>query len=874
MQFFGRIFSRRRRYTDLSVSIHEHLQEQVEELMDGGMERGEAERTARRRFGNLALTEERSRQMWQFQTLESSLADLSFALRQLRKQRGMTAVILLTLALSVGAATAVFSVAYAVLVDPFPYKDVRTLVTPKLCAPEQAHCFWDTYTPAQFVQIEQNTTFFAGVTASTVGNVTITGEDEAQQIRGNYISPNTFDVLGVRPLLGRSPMRDDTAPGHEPVALLSNRYWLSHFGGSSSVLGRNVTVDGVTRTIIGVMPQRFLWRGADVYLPTWITPDLQIDGHPNFTLVGRLKSGVTEAQAAQQLQPIFNDFVHQDPHRFPQNLRVGLMSFDQMFQSGLTGTLELLIGAVFVLLLIGCANVSSLLLANAVKREHEFVVRSALGSSRVRLVRQVMIESILLGLLSVPFSLAFAYAGLQAMLRLVPSDTIPDEALVTLNVPVLLASLGIGLLAVIVAGMSPAWHSAAPRLSGILSGMRMTGDRIHRRFLNGFVVAEIALSLALMSLAGLMMRSMISVERVPILFPPDHTLMMRIPLTPKRYPKPEDKVRFFRQLLDRVSHVPGVSAVTVDAELPFLWGFGSQIQVNGKPLSRHDYSNVHMVDPAYASMAGVTLQQGHFIDEREISTASPDAVVTEDFAKRFFPEGNVLGQTFRLVDSGLFGKDDAAGHSVTIVGVTNSLPMYPGYQEKYPDLFLPYTAAPVMDAVVITTRLPAEALVQPVRRIVTEIDKDQPVTDFMPLRQLLNQYGYAGPRFALTLFGTFAAAALLLSLIGIYGVFSFATSRRTQEIGIRIALGAGRHEVIWMVLRQAGALALIGIGVGLPLAFVAARLAKSELFQTSQYDPLTFLFVVCALLLLAVAGTWLPARRAANVDPMEALRSK
>ena len=812
--------------------------------------------------------------MWQSQSLESSLADLSFALRQLRKQRGMTAVIILTLALSVGAATAVFSVAYAVLVDPFPYKDVRTLVTPKLCSPEQAHCSWDTYTPAQFFEIEQNTTFFEGITASTVGNVTITGEGEAQQIRGNYITTNTFDVLAVRPLLGRSPVRDDALPGHEPVALLSNRYWLSHFGGSSSVLGRSVNVDGVTRTIIGVMPRRFLWRGADVYLPIRITPSLQIEGHSNFTLVGRLKSGVTEVQAAQQLQPIFDDFIHQDPHRFPKNLQVGVMSLGEMFQSGLKGTLELLVGAVLLLVLIGCANVSSLLLANAVKREHEFIVRSALGSSRVRLVRQVMIESILLGLLSVPFSLAFAYTGLQGMLRLVPSDTIPDEALITLNVPVLLASIGIGLLAVIVGGMSPAWHSATPRLSGILSGTRMTSDRTHRTLLNGFVVAEIALSLALMSLAGLMMRSMISVERVPILFPPDKTLMMRIPLTPKRYPKPEDKIRFFRQLMDQVSHVPGVSAVTVDSELPFLWGYGSQIQVNGKPLSRHDYSNVHMVDPAYASMAGLTVRQGHFIDQREVSTSSPDAVVSEDFAKRFFPDGNVLGQTFRLVDSGLFGKDDAADHSVTIVGVTNSLPMYPGYQEKYPDLFLPYTVAPVMDAVVISTRLPADALLQPVRRIVTEIDKDQPVTDFMPLRQLLNRYGYAGPRFALTLFGTFAAAALLLSLIGIYGVFSFATSRRTQEIGIRIALGAGRRAVIWMVLRQAGVLALLGIGVGLPLAFVAARLARSELFETSQYDPLTFLFVVCALLLLAVAGTWLPARRAADIDPMKALRSE
>lgn len=873
MGWLRQLFSRRRRYDDLSVSVQEHLDETVDELMDSGMSRKDAEHAARKQFGNVSLMEQRGREAWQWQTVESFWTDLRFASRQLWKSRGTTVVIVLTLALGIGAATAVFSVAYGVLVNPFPYRDVQELATPKLCSPESSRCYWDDYTPAEFLEIEQKTTIFRGVTASTVGSVTLTGDGEAQQIRGNYITANTFDVLGVQPMLGRSPNQDDISSGHEEVALLSNRYWISHFGGSQAAIGKVITVDGHPRTIIGIMPTRFLWRGADVYLPSAITADKEIEGHSRVTLVGRLRPGVTDAQAAGELQLIFADFMRQDPHRYPKNLRVGLMPFSEMFQSGLAGTLYLLLGAVFVLLLIACVNVSSLLLARAVRREHEFVLRAAIGASRTRLFRQAMVESLLLMGISIPVALVFAYGGLQAMLHLVPVGTIPDEAWIALNMPVLLVSIGMAVFSVLLFGISPAWHSANPRLAGVLSGVRSTGSQGHRRLLSGFVVAEIALSLALMTLAGLMMRSMISVEKVPVLFQPEHTLMMRVPLTPQKYPKDEDRIRFFNELQKQVQNVPGVKAVTLDAELPFLWGYGSRIQLGSKPFQRNDYSNLHMVTPEYLAISGLRMMEGHFIDEREISVHAHDAVVTEDFATHYFPGTSAVGQVVKLVDAERVDKE-LTDNNFTVVGVINNLPGYPGYQESYPHMFVPYTVAPVMATVVIATNLPAESLLQPMRRIVTGVDRDQPVTDAMPLRQLLDRYGYAGPRFALTLFGTFAAAALLLCLIGIYGVFSFATSRRTQEIGIRMALGAARADVIWMVLRQACVLAVIGIGVGLPLAFAAAAFAKSQLFHTSQYDPVTFLLVLLTLPLLAIAGTWIPARRAAAVDPMVALRAE
>ncbi len=873
MSWLGQPFSRRRRYDELSESIREHLDEKIEDMIDRGMTREEAEHTARREFGNVTRIEERSREVWQWSMLESTWTDTKYALRRLLKAPGVTVVVVLTLALGIGAATAVFSVAYDVLINPFPYKAVHTLATPKLCSPEVSHCYWDTYTPQQFLEIAQKTDIFSGVAASAAGNVTLTGETDPQQIRGNYITANTFDVLGVQPILGRATTDEDVLPGHGEVVLLSHSYWRAHFGGNPSVLGHVITIDGHPRTIIGVTPPRFSWGRADVYLPIKMTPVEQIQGHSRFTLVGRIKPGVTAAQATAELQLIFQDFVQRDPHRYPKNLRLGLMRFDEMFQSGLTNTLYLLLGAVFVLLLIACVNVSSLLLARAVKHEHEFIIRAAVGASRLRLVRQSMVESLLLSVIAMPTALAVAYAGLQATLRIVPINTIPDGADVTLNLPILLVSIGIALFTVFIFGLLPALHGANPRLAAVLSSIRSTGSSTQRRLLNGFVVVEIALSLALLALAGLMMRSLTAVESVAVSFPPDHTLMMRVPLDPKRYPKAGDRIRFFHELLDQVSHVPGVKAATVDTELPFLSGAGVRIQIGSQPVHQNDYSNLHLVDPAYIGILNQQMLQGHFIDTREISEKAQDVVVTENFVKRYFPNGNALGQTVHLVDFTPLG-NKLASDAFTIVGIMKDLPVYPGYVQDYPNIFLPYTVAPVMDTVVISTSLPADTLIQSVRRVVYSIDKDQAVVDAMPLRQLLDIYGYAGPRFALALFGAFAVAALLLSLIGIYGVFSFVTSQRTREIGIRMALGADRTSVMWMVLRQACSLALMGIAAGLPLAFFAGRFAKNELFHTSQHDPVTFFGVICILPLLAIAGTWLPARRAAAVDPMQALRAE
>jgi predicted permease len=802
------------------------------------------------------------------------LQDLRYSTRQLLRYPSFAIIAIMTLALGIGIATAVFSVAYGVLIDPFPYKDVHTLATPKLCWPETGECGWRGYTPQQFNEIAQKTDIFTGVTASTIGYVELTGAFEPQRLRGNYITPNTFDVLGVQPILGRATQASDVEPGHEEVALLSYRYWQAHYGGSPSIIGRVLTFDRHPRVIIGIMPPRFLWRGADVYLPVQMTNEPTVQGQSRFALVGRLKPGVTDAQAEAELRPIFEEFSLAAPYIFPRNLGLGILPFDEMFKSDLASTIHLLLGSVFVLLFIACVNVSGLLLARAVKREHEFVVRASIGASRIRLVRHALTESLLLALTALPVALGFAFIALKSILRIVPTDTIPDEAVVTMNFPVLFGSLGIALATVVIFGMAPAWHSANPRLAAALNSNRSSGSRAQRRLLSGFVVTEIALSLALLMLAGLMVRSLLAVENIPVPFAPDRTLMLRIPLPDVRYPTAESRAIFFRELLDRARAVPGVSSATIDAAFPFMDLYGDRVQIGGQPTDRRIVA-IHLTDADFLAMSGRKILQGHFLDAREVSSAAHEAVITENFARRYFAGENIIGRTVHLPDFKPDGKNKFQNDAFTIVGVISDLPFFVGFRENYPHLFLPYTTAPgETDCLIVSTALPAEELVNPMRAAVHGLDKDQPIVDVMTLRQMLDMYGYAGPRFSLALFGTFAASALALSLIGIYGVLSFITSQRTQEIGIRMALGADRKQVMIMVLRQSFLLSLLGVGIGLPLAFVAGRLAREELVQTSQHDPLALGVAVCILVLLAVAATFLPARQAAAVNPVSALRTE
>lgn len=809
--------------------------------------------------------------------MHTGLQDLRYAARKLRHHPGFSLTAILTLALGIGAATAVFSVTYGVLIDPFPYKNVQTLVTPRLCSPQWSRCSWRVYTPEQFLAIQQKTDLFDGVAASAISSVVITGGSEPQSLHGDYITASTFEVFGVEPILGRASTQLDVSSGHGEVALLSYRFWAAHFGKTPEILGRVLTFNGHPRTIIGVLPPRFLWRGADVYLPVSMTAAPEVQGQRYFTLVGRLRPGVTDAQAGAELKPVFDDFAQSAPRTFPKDLRIGIMPLNEMRRSELANSLHLLLGSVFVLLLIACVNVSSLLLARAVQREQEFIIRASIGASRWSLIRSSLIESVLLATATIPVALIFAWLGLQATQRIVPTEAIPDEAVITLNVPVLLVSIAIALLTVLIFGLAPAWRSANPQLGTSLGrGAHSSSGRTERRLLGSFVVFEIALSLTLLTLANLMVRSLIAAENTPVAFSPDRTLALQLPFRQDRYPTPQSRSAFFLQLLERIRHIPGVKSATTDSSFPLMGALGVNIQIARQPADNRP-TNLHLVDPQYLAVSRLKLLQGHFVDERETGERAYDAVVTQRFVQRYFKNENVLGQVVHLRLLGGEGQKPLLEGDFTVVGVIEDAPVmtdvsFQGYSPA--DIFLPNTVAPLADILLVSTEFPADALMNPVRRAVYSVDKDQPIAEMLTVRQLLDSHGYAEPRFSLALFGAFAAAALLLSLVGTYGILSFITSQRTHEIGIRMALGAGRLRVMGIVLRQACLLAIIGVLVGLPLALFAGLLAKDELIGTSQHDPFSIFIAFCVLPLLAVAGTLLPARRAASIDPARALRAE
>ena len=469
------------------------------------------------------------------------------------------------------------------------------------------------------------------MTASTVGFVEITGNFEPQRVRGNYITPNTFDVLGVKPILGRATMDADVDAGHEEVALLSYRYWQAHYGGIPSVIGQVIKVDRHPRTVIGVMPPRFLWRGADIYLPIKMTNEFAVEGQRRFALVGRLKPGVTDAQAAAELAPIFAEFAQTEPFMYPKNLRLGILPFDEMFKSGLASTLYLLLGSVFVLLFIACVNVSSLLLARAVSREHEFVVRASIGLRAFDSFDTRSRNRCCSPLIAFPVSLVCAYAGIAGDSAHRPHrhHSRRSRHYYECSGPARLAG-------------NRAWdgadlrhrcrHGTAPdpRLAAALNSFRSSDSRSQRRLLSGFVVTEIALSLALLMLAGLMVRSLVAVENVPVPFAPDRTLMLRIPLAEARYPTPESRTLFFRQLLDRVRAVPGVSQATVDAAFPFMDMYADRVQISGQAIDKRVVA-IHLTDPDFLEMSGRKMLQGHFLDSREVSAASHEAVIYAEF---------------------------------------------------------------------------------------------------------------------------------------------------------------------------------------------------------------------------------------------------
>jgi predicted permease len=711
------------------------------------------------------------------------------------------------------------------------------------------------------------------VIASTISDVLWTGSGDPQRLRGNYGTPNTFQVMGVPPLLGRTYTPDDGPPDADPVIVLGYRFWQRQFGGDPGVIGRELSLNGKVRTVVGVMPERFMWRGADVYLPIVFARGATSEGVRGVHLLGRLKPGVTEAQAEADLGPIIADLKQREPAQFPDTWRVGLLSFKETFPSSIRDDLWILFGAVGLLLLIACANVSNLLLARAGARQKEMAMRAALGAHRLRLVRQLLTESLILAASAAALGTALAFAALHLILALVPPDTIPDESKIVINVPVLLFTMAVSAATAVVFGLAPALHACRRDVVRALhaSSRGLGGGAGQALLRKGLVVGEVALSLVLLAGASLMVRTLLAVQRADLGFRSERLLTMRIPLPDARYPDPARRTAFFQEVLSRITALPGIAAAGVNTGVHPLGNLGLPVEVVGG-AQESALAMIHQISPGYLDAFHIPLVAGRSLNDDDMSARRHVALVNETFARTRLADRapDRIVRIPRLTQPPFALADGA----FQIVGVVRDTLNRGLTEQVAPEIYLPFTLMGRADRLIALTAGDPGGRTRAIVSQVYEIDRNQPVAGLQTIQTMVRDEELAGPRFNLVLFALFAALGLTLAVVGVYGVMSHAVARQAHEIGVRIALGAEPFRIARMVVAHGSRLLAAGIALGLGASIVATRLLAGRITNVPAFDPLSFAAVSLLLLTAGLQACLWPARRAARIDPLLALRQE
>ena len=682
--------------------------------------------------------------------------------------------------------------------------------------------------------------------------------------------------MGVKPLLGRYIVPDDGKTDAEPVAVLGYKFWKHQFDGDPGVIGRKLRLNDKVRTVVGVMPKRFMWRGADVYLPVVFEKGHFAEDVRYIFIMGRLKPGVSKAEAVTELHPVLQDMMLRETGERETKLRVIVNNFYDTFPSGIRQSLWILFGAVGVLLLIACANVSSLLLARSAARSREMAVRLSLGAGRFRIVRQLLTESAIIGVAAGALGVLLAFVSLRSILAIVPPDTIPDEAEVTLNLPVLVFTLAISLTAAFLFGLAPALQAGRANLAGALkgSGRGISGAFGEAKIRNIFVIIEVALAMMLLVSASLVIRTLLHLERVQVGAKPENIITMTIPLSDKRYPTREARNNFYMQLLDRAQQVPGLTDIALNQSVhPFVY-FGTYANVPGSTMRAKTQVIVSEISAEYPELMNTRLRQGRLLTPADVRGARRVVVVNSKFASFFFPKGNVLGENVQLLQLHP-PPAPAPNETCEIVGVVSDLPNIGLKRETAPEVYMPFTIAGYADlsaTLLARGTVPPRSLIKPLESHIHAIDPDQPVMEIRTLREWLDMRGYSEPRFSVFLFGIFASLGLLLAALGIYAIVNYSVLRQTPEIGVRMALGAQRSGIVRMVAGSGAKLLVCGAVLGVIGSLSIAHFLRSMIWGVSPFDPLSFVLVIFLLFVIGLLACVRPAWRAAQIDPMTALR--
>ncbi len=805
--------------------------------------------------------------------MQTLLRDLRFGLRMMARNPGLTVLAILALALGIGANTAIFSLVNSVLLHPLPFPEPDQLMQVWGSTPTKGVPFHFVFYSDVVVWREQSRSF-ESIAAWTVGAASLILGDEPERVPLSRVNASYFSMFSARFLHGRSFLAAEDMPGAAPVTVLNYSLWHRRFASDPTVVGRTINFDGIPHTVVGVLTPGFQIPGrtVDVYMPL-AQPNAHQPG-PNAVTVGvygRLKSGISKTQAQAEMDTIGNRLEKEFPGTLGKTPKVwGLREF---LVRDVRLSLLILLAAVGLVLLIACVNVANLLLARASARQREIAVRTSLGASRARLIRQMLTESCLLGMSGGVFGILLAFWGVKALIVLVP-DRYPLVRGASIDSRVLLFTLIVSLATGILFGLVPAL--AASRTGGLADalkeGGRSEGDSTsHGRILSLLVVAEVALSLILLVGSGLMIRSFIRLNAVDPGFSPHKVLTASVNLAPAKYGTPASRTTFFRELLQRLDAVPGVQAAGIVSVLPLSGSnTGTGLVIEGRPIPRREEIPIvwfRLANQGYFRAMEIPLLQGRFFNEQD-ATGPPVAIINATLARRFWPGENPIGKK-------ITGGIPQAGRPttwLTIVGVVGDLRHWSLDREADAEIFWPYEQhAPAAMSLAIRTDSDPTYFAPLLRGTTVAIDKEQPVSQIRSMEQILAD-SIAPRRFAVVVLGVFAAVALVLAAVGIYGVISFSVTRRTREIGVRMALGAQPQNVQRMVLGKALTLAAIGVAVGLSGSLALTRAIRSQLYNVSATDPMTLAGV--AILLAAVAalaGFW-PARRAARVDPMIALR--
>jgi putative ABC transport system permease protein len=882
-------FRRRDREAELDAEIRSHLDQAIRDRIARGEAPDEARASALREFGNVGLVKEVTREMWGWAWLEPLMQDLRFGLRMLRKHPGFTLIAVLSLALGIGANTAIFSVVNAVLLRPLPYAQPEQLVSiydalPSINFPRVG------LSEGEYINLRNQNQSFVEVAARYWGEASLRGVAEPERIIAPHVSANYFRTLGVRMALGRDFLPVEELTGKNRVIVLTHQFWQRKFAGDPDIIGRTLTLDESGYTVIGILPADFRAphelsadRRVDVWRAYDLNPARLRRGNQGLTVFARLRPGVTleTAHAETSLN------TRREATAYPVFYPADIVNHIEPLQRAVTGdvrrSLWMLLAAVGVVLLIVCANIASLLLVKGEERQKEIAVRAALGAGRGRIVRQMLTESTLLALLGGGLGLLIAHWGIKALVAISPDD-IPRLHEAALDLRVLGAELLVSLLTALFFGLAPALYAVKFDLNSMLKESGRGAQQSSRhRLRKAMVVIETALAVVLLVAAGLLLRSFRELHRVNTGFRPDHLLTVALTPPSAAGRAPQQVLNLYDRVMDHLQTLPGVTAVAAAENVPLA---GSRrntiIEIAGRALDMTRLTNMssefRAISTNYFQTTEMRLLRGRGFEATDQEDALPIAIINESLARNHWPNENPISQRFRLLDG---PPDRATTRYLTIVGVVADAKNVSLTEPARQEVFIPIAQKlksygrmePGLEfSLVIRTATDPAQLAGTVQRKVRELDNTFIITQVRTMEQILTGQ-IVQPRFNTILVGCFALLALALGVVGIYGVLASVVAQRTQEIGIRLALGAQTRDVLRLVLGEGMRLSGLGVGLGLLAAFALTRLLRGFLFGVSATDPLTFFVIALLLLVIALLACWIPAQRATKVDPMIALRT-